>query len=120
MNESRRSFLKIGGLKLATLPFAGSLLAGLTQGSEAYAADLPACKEDKGPAKALKYIENAHKPPKGSDRTKPEHKDQFCKDCRYYSKANGESDKERGKCVVIPGCTVAVGGWCRSYDQKKP
>lgn len=118
LDQSRRSFLRIGGLTLATLPFAGSLLSGLTSGGEAYAADLPACKESDASAKALKYVEVADKAAKGSPRAAADKKDQFCHGCQLYTKLSGEGAAERGKCLVIPKCSVSHHGWCMSWVKK--
>jgi hypothetical protein len=118
LDQTKRTFLRIGGLTLAALPFAGSLLSGLGTSGDAYAADLPACKESDSAPKALKYIDNATKPPKGSPRAAADRKEQFCHNCQLYTKLSGEVDKERGKCLVIPKCSVNHNGWCMSWVKK--
>jgi hypothetical protein len=119
MNTSRRSFLIKGGLSLAALPFAGSMLAGLTSSSAAYGEDLPACKESDTMPKTLKYCSNAKKPSaQCAERKKPEHKDHFCHNCQLYTKAKGEGDKEEGKCLLMTKCLVSGNGWCSSWVKK--
>ncbi|RZA09874.1 MAG: High potential iron-sulfur protein [Proteobacteria bacterium] len=118
LDQSKRTFLRVGGLTLAALPFAGSLLSGLTSGSEAYAADLPACKETDPAPKALKYVSDAAKAKKPSPRAEATRKDQFCHNCQLYTKLSGSGDSEVGKCLVIPKCAVAHHGWCMSWVKK--
>lgn len=119
MDTSRRSFLKMGGLTLAALPFANSLLSGLTT-SEAHAAApaLPECKETDPMAKSLKYIPHADKAPKGNPRAAKDKAGQYCNNCQLYTKGSGEKEKEVGKCLVIPKCQVHAIGWCQSWVKK--
>lgn len=109
----------MGGLTLAALPFANSLLSGLSTAGEAYAADaVPECKETDPMPKSLKYVGNADKAPKGNPRAAKDKAGQYCRTCQLYTKGSGEKDKEVGKCLVIPKCQVHAIGWCQSWVKK--
>jgi hypothetical protein len=117
MNFNRRNFMKLGGISLLAVPFAGSLLSGVS--SKAEAADLPMTKETDAMAKSLKYCDNANKPSKNcADRKAKEKKDQFCHNCQLYTKISGEKEKEIGKCMLMPKSSVAGQGWCMSWVKK--
>lgn len=115
MQFSRRSFLKVSGISLATLPFAGSLLSS----SPAQAADLPLAKESDPMPKSLKYCPNGDKPSANCpDRKKPEKKGQYCNNCQLYTKLKGEKEDEVGKCLLMPKNAVTGKGWCISWVKK--
>ncbi len=114
MNSSRRSFLKIAGLTIATLPAASSLL-----GSMAQAAD-PALVKDSDPLpKSLGFCSNADKPTaQCKDRKAKDKKDQYCHNCQLYTKLSGDGAKEVGKCLLMPTNSVPTNGWCKSWVKK--
>lgn len=116
MSFSRRSFLKVGGLSLAALPFASSLLSSSPAQA---AAELPLAKETDPMAKSLKYCPNGDKPSANcQDRKKKERKDQYCTNCQLYTKIKGEKENEIGKCLVLPKNSVMGKGWCMSWVKK--
>ena len=114
MNESRRSFLKLAAVTLASIPFAGKLL----QSSPALAADadLPMASEKEEPAKSLKFCSNADKPSKNCAVRKDKAKDgQYCYSCQLFQKISGEGKKANGKCLVMVKNRVPGNGWCNSW-----
>lgn len=116
MNSSRRSFLKLSALAVASVPFLGAIFS--SKGSVAFAADadLPLAKETDEPAKSLKYCANADKPSKNCEpRKAKDKKDQFCYNCQLYTKLEGEKKASKGKCMIMPKNRVLGGGWCQSW-----
>ena len=106
MKLNRRNFLKLSGLATLALPFLASL-----RGSNAIAADLPACTETDPTAKGMGYCTDGKKcPARTADKAT-----QTCKNCQLYTKISGDGDKEIGKCLVLSKCTVAAGAWCKSW-----
>lgn len=115
MNSSRRNFLKITGITLATLPLTSSLL----KGTAAQAADAPLAKESDAQPKSLGYCTNADKPSKQcADRKAKDKKDQYCRNCQLYTKLSGEGKSEVGKCMLMPANSVAAAAWCKSWVKK--
>ena len=83
-----------------------SLIAGIPAATAltaeaALAADSAAATQQK---KTLGYVNKSAK------------SGQTCGNCRFYvaAKAKGGS----GTCQLIPGGTVAAGGWCKSWVKK--
>lgn len=115
MNSSRRSFLKIAGLTIATIPAATSLL----KGSLAQAADPALAKDSDAQPKALGYCSDADKPTaQCKDRKAKDKKDQYCNNCQLYTKLSGEGKKEIGKCMLMPANAVPGNAWCKSWVKK--
>lgn len=117
MNSSRRSFLKITGITLASIPLAGSFL----NAPRARAADAtpPLAKDSDAQPKSLGYCSDADKPTKQcGDRKNKDKKDQFCRNCQLYTKLSGEGKNEVGKCLLMPANSVHAGAWCKSWVKK--
>jgi hypothetical protein len=115
MQFSRRSFLKVSGISLATIPFAGALLGS----APAQGADLPLAKETDAMPKSLKYCPNGDKPSSNCpERKKADKKGQYCTNCQLYTKIKGEKDEEIGKCLLMPKNAVMGKGWCISWVKK--
>lgn len=115
MNESRRNFLKVGGIALAAFAVMPKFLSS----TPAHAEDLPLAKESDAMPKSLGYCPDANKPTKQcADRKAKEKKDQFCHNCQLYTKSSGDGAKEIGKCMLMPKNTVPGNGWCKSWVKK--
>ncbi len=96
---SRRRFLQLT---------AGGIV-GLTLGNQriirpASAAELPHLEEDTPQASALKYVNNST------------NKNQQCKNCLLIRDNGNKSDWQ--PCVIFPGKTINVNGWCSAYAPK--
>lgn len=115
MNPSRRSFLKLSGLSLASIPFLGGLLTSTL----AFADAPPLVKESDAMPKSLGFCANADKPTKQcGDRKAKDRKDQYCHNCQLYTKLQGEGKTEQGKCLLMPANSVPGSGWCKSWVKK--
>lgn len=115
MNSSRRNFLKMGGLALAT----ATLIPSIFKTSPAIAADLLPLKESDAMAKSLGYCPNADKPTKQcADRKAKDKKDNYCHNCQLYTKISGEGKTEIGKCMLMPKNSVPGVAWCKSWVKK--
>lgn len=102
MNKlNRRSFVKVAGASLATIP----LLVTAQEGD-------PKLAEDDPVALALGYKENTA----DVDAEKyPNHApEQICSGCSLYL----GDDPEWGGCGAFPGKQVAGGGWCAAFVAK--
>ncbi len=114
MNSSRRSFLKITALTLASLPLAGRLLP--SGSAKAADTDLPMAKETEEPAKTLKFCANADKPSKNcAARKAKDKKDQYCYNCQLFTKQEGDQKAAKGKCMIMPKNRVSGNSWCQSW-----
>lgn len=114
MQFNRRSFLKYLGLGIVAVPVLGKL-------PKAFAADaaLPLVKESDPQAKALKFCINADKPTASCpDRKKPEKKGEYCSGCQLFTRTEGEGNKGKGKCMIMPKNSVPANGWCMSWVKK--
>ncbi len=83
------------------------------------AAAIPnAASETEGVSKALGYCADADKATACPNRKQAARKDQYCKNCQFYTAVSGQ---DHGPCQLIPGKNVAAKGWCNSYarDPKK-
>ena len=115
-------------LGVAALPAALAVAASMRAfGADAPKAGAPAASAPAGGlklvadtdpvAKALGYVHDAST----ATRIKKgavEGKDQHCGNCKMYTKQGDLNGKEVGKCQMINGGSVAVGGWCKSWIPK--
>lgn len=115
-STSRRNFLKLSGVALASVPF-----LGLWRTGEAEAADAkvpPLAKPTDALPKSLQYCPDANKPKECPDRKAAARKDQFCSNCQLYQALAGVDVKKQGKCLIMPAYSVNAGGWCKSWVKK--
>ena len=102
-DNSRRRFIKLGVLGLATVPLSNLALRG------AWAADK--VSESDPMAKSLGYVEDAAK----ADQAKRGGTDRFCHNCQLYSGKAGEAS---GSCSLFQGKLVTANGWCSAWVKK--
>jgi len=101
-DRSRRRFIKLTAIGLATAPFANALLSGV-----AGAADM--VSETDPQATALGYKADATKAEKRTNATA------MCGSCNFYSGKAGEAS---GPCALFQGKLVAANGWCTAWAKK--
>ena len=99
-NDERRALLRRVALGLTLVPLAGAA------SRRAHAADLPLLSESDPAAKALGYVEDAHKA-KGAQAGA------LCSNCSVYG---GEDGATAGPCTLFPGKWVKANGWCKSWS----
>lgn len=114
MSMNRRSFLKVGGATLASIPMLAKLAS--FAGVPAYAEDLPPAKDTEEPAKSLKYCADADKPSKNCEARKDKAKaSQYCYNCQLFTKGSGDGKGATGKCMIMPKNSVPGKAWCQSW-----
>lgn len=106
-NNSRRRFIKIAVLGVASAPVLGGMLA------QPAMANLPALTEDDPTGSALGYHEDTTK----VDAAKfPNHKnEQLCSNCNLAQAAQADG---RLPCSIFPGKSVNPNGWCAAWVKK--
>jgi len=110
MAVSRRSFIKLISLTLASLPLLDRL--SFAEG------ELPLLKDGEEPGKSLKFCSNADKPTKLCVQRKSKDKaKQYCYNCQLFTKTEGEKKASKGKCMIMPKNRVDGGAWCMSWVQ---
>jgi hypothetical protein len=120
-NVSRRKFIKSVALAAIAVPFLQKLsLLGI---SNAHAESLAALSESDPLAKTIKYCVDAEKSIKSKTSACPDRKlkdrsGQLCRGCQLYTKFSGDGAAEVGKCLIVPGKTVAANSWCMSWVKK--
>jgi hypothetical protein len=101
-DNSRRRFIKLTAIGLATAPFANALLSGTAGAAEMVSETDPQ-------ATALGYKADATKAEKRTDATA------MCSNCNFYSGKAGEAS---GPCALFQGKLVAANGWCTAWAKK--
>ncbi len=99
-DPARRTLLK----DLMALPLIPGILACV---STAQAQELPLLSEEDDAAKAVKYVEDAH-------RAKGAAPGATCASCSIYS---GAPNAPQGKCTLFPGKLVKSAGWCTGWSS---
>jgi len=95
-NLSRRRFIAMGSVGLATIPVSSML-------STAVADDLPMVDPESAQAKALQYV------------TATATEGQMCSNCVLYQ---GDADTPAAACGVFPGSSVGKDAWCAAWSPK--
>lgn len=103
---TRRRFLKLAATGAVAAPIAITVLPRL-----ALADELPHLDPNDPTAKALAYTPDAATA-KGNAAYKP---GADCANCTFYQ---GKAGDEWGPCMLFPGKSVHVKGWCASHNQK--
>lgn len=95
-NLSRRRFIALGGVGLATVPLSSML-------NSAVAAELPMVDPESAQAAALQYAAVSVKD------------GQNCANCVLYQ---GDADAAGGACALFPGTQVGKDAWCAAWAAK--
>ena len=101
-DNSRRRFIQLTAIGLATAPFANALLS-----TTAKAADL--ISESDPTATAMKYKADATKAAERKDTAA------LCSNCNFFSGKAGEAS---GPCALFQGKLTAANGWCSAWAKK--
>ena len=106
-SQARRRFLKLAAIGGVAGPIAITVLPRL-----ALAQDLPHVDvATDATAKALHYTPDAT-----TATADPAYKPgAICQNCTFYQ---GKPGQEYGPCLLFPGKSVHVKGWCTSHNQK--
>ncbi len=127
--STRRDFIRSSLVAFGAFIFSSSLLKPLSAiAKEAEPKDSGTTKasalpdgekkldESDAVAKALGFHHNVKDTDftKYPQRNKPEAKNQYCKNCAYYTDKNGAW----GKCQMLSNGVVAAEGWCGSWSKK--
>jgi len=107
-NDSRRRFLKLNAMTLATLPVTALVLGG-TVSRKAFAADAERLSESDPQAKALHYVKDA------SQSNQRQAADHFCHNCLHFQ---GKSGDDWGPCNIFGGRLVHRKGWCAAWAKQ--
>lgn len=99
---SRRHFIKMTAVSLATAPFACTMLCGTAHAAEMVSTSDPT-------AAALGYVEDATKAEKRTDTAA------LCSNCNFYS---GKAGEDNGPCALFQNKHVKAGGWCTAWAKK--
>ena len=95
-NLSRRRFIALGGVGLATVPLASIL-------NSAVADELPMVDPESAQAAALQYAAVSTK------------EGQNCANCVLYQ---GDAEAAGGACALFPGTQVGKDAWCAAWSAK--
>ncbi len=106
-NNSRRRFIKIAVLGVASAPVLGGMLA------QPAAANLPPLSEADPTGSALGYHEDTTKVEAAKF---PNHKnEQVCDNCSLAQALQADG---RHPCSIFPGKSVNAKGWCAAWVKK--
>ncbi|HYM44031.1 MAG TPA: high-potential iron-sulfur protein [Steroidobacteraceae bacterium] len=97
-SPARRRLLRL----VAAVPFA-ALVSG--RRSNAQGASAPLIDPSSAPARAVKYVEDAHQAQGAAAGS-------TCANCALYL---GAAAAARGPCQLFPGKEVKAAGWCTSW-----
>lgn len=117
--NSRRDFIKTGGVGLFTAWAASSVLGKASSARAADAKPLEMVKESDPMAKTLGYHEDATKvdTKKWAKRAGPAGAKQFCYNCQFYAEKNKPKESKAAACTIFAAKGVKSHGWCNSWTQ---
>jgi hypothetical protein len=97
INTARRQLLRRLALGMSLASLAAPVVP----------AEPPLISESDPAAKAVHYVEDAHRASGATDGA-------TCASCSVYSGAGGA---DRGSCTLFPGKLVRAAGWCSSWSS---